>query len=168
MAARLCNAGNTCAEDAVDELGPAEEAYCGKSNTASANVMEVYSDRLLTQMEATLKLGVATQGAWVVYEFVGVEHVLRLDQDMQFTAGDHNYDSGELDFELHAGHRYAFGIHLDRGCCYDSTAPGSDLLSFGKVIGASFGGGGDYHDTNELLPNYGEQFAMRISTAPLK
>jgi len=71
---------------------------------------------------------------------------------MQLAAGDHSYDSGDLEFELHAGHRYAFGIHLDRGCCYDITGPGSDLLSFGKVIGASFGGGGDYHDTNELFP----------------
>jgi hypothetical protein len=30
------------------------------------------------------------------------------------------------------------------------------------------GGGGHYHDTNELFANYGEQFAMRISTAPLE
>ena len=40
----VCNPANACAEDAVDELGPAEEAYCGKSNTVSANVVDVYSD----------------------------------------------------------------------------------------------------------------------------
>jgi len=163
----VCNSANACAENAVDEFGPADKAYTGKTTTLSANVVDVYSDRLLTQIDAKLRLSAATQGAWVVYELVGSEYVLRLDQVVNFPAGDDTYDSGELAFELQAGHRYAFGVYLGAGGCYDSTSPSNDQLSFGKVLGASSSGGGDYHDTSELFPNYAQQFAMHISTAPL-
>lgn len=85
-------------------------------------------------MEATLEITQRTSAAWVVYEEVGSQYELRVDQATKLDPG--------------VGVRRAL-----------------DELSFGHVAGASFGGGADYHDTHELIPIFGSQFAMRPFTS---
>ena len=131
----------------------------------SANVVDVTSSRVLREITATLQIAKRTSAAWVIYEEVGEQYVLRMDRATKLDPADGVFSSGPFEFVLHAGHRYAIGIYLNVGACYASEAPETDQLSFGTVVGMSFGGGGDYHDVNEIVPIYSEQFAMSLYTS---
>lgn len=160
------DASAICEGCTVDVLGPAEgELDPGKTTTVSTNVVDVTSDRVLREMEATLQIGRRTSAAWVVYEEVAGKYVLQVDQALKLDPLEGDVRSAPIDFPLLAGHRYAFGIYLNVGFCYESTAPESTEISLGHVAGAALSGGGDYHQTSEFVPIYGEQFAMRLYTS---
>jgi hypothetical protein len=156
----------TCEGCTVDVLGPADEVlFAEKHSTVSANIVAVASERVLRKIEATLQITKRTSAAWVVYEEVDGQYVLRVDQATKLDPSDGVFSSEPLEFPLQAGHRYAFGVYLNVGACYENDAPESNELSFGNVVGMSFGGGGDYHETHELVAIFGSQFAMRLFTS---
>ena len=165
---QVCDSGGACSDSAVDTLGPAGDAtFSGKANSTSGNVIDVYSDRVVTGMQARLKLEAPTQGAFVIYELVGSKYVLRVDDVGPFEpAADAVFSSHALNFKIYAGRRYSFAIYLATGACFEKQAADTDVVSFGHVLGSAFSGGGDYHDTDEFVANFGAQFDMRISTAP--
>jgi hypothetical protein len=151
----------------VDTLGPAESTpFADKRNTVSANVVDVTSPRLLRGIEATLLITKRTSAAWVVFEELEDQYALRLDEPTKLDPGDGVYRSPPLSLMLEADHRYAFGIYLNAGACYLSDAPETNELSFGTVAGTSLNGGGDYHDVTDIVPGYGQQFAMQLYTSP--
>ena len=164
----MCDSGGACSDSAVDTLGPAGDAtFSGKANSTSGNVIDVYSDRVVTGMQARLKLEAPTQGAFLIYELVGSKYVLRLDDVSAFEpAADGVFSSHALNFKIYAGRRYSFAVYLATGACFEDDAAKTDMVSFGHVLGRSFNGGGDYHDIDELVPYFAAQFDMRISTAP--
>jgi hypothetical protein len=165
---QICNPARACSDSAVDTLGPAgDSTISGKGNSISGNLIDVCSDRLITSMQARLKLDAPTQGAFLIYELVGGKYVLRLDDVGSFEpAADAVFSSHALNFKIYAGRRYTFAIYLATGACFENQAAETDVLSFGHVLGSSFSGGGDYHDADEFGPGFGAQFDMRISTAP--
>jgi hypothetical protein len=64
-----------------------EAAKRGQLSRAHANVVDATVDRVLTQMEATLEITQRTSAAWVVYEEVGSQYELRVDQATKLDPG---------------------------------------------------------------------------------
>lgn len=107
---KVCDGGGACSTLATDTMGESNNTGALGSQPVG-EVVDVYSERRLTQLEAELQLDVAQDLVWSIAEgdMDDVFHVVATDTTHAQT-GDGFYASAALSYVLQAGHRYHFSV----------------------------------------------------------
>lgn len=134
---QVCSSASACALSAVDTLGVAEEIQSYPANQVFGNVVDVLSNRRLTQLDASLVLAGERDLRWVVFEETNGNFVAKYDKLVKDQTGSGYASSGALDYELKAGRRYLFAVAVTQGGAapYYDQAPWSPAISFGRMVG---------------------------------
>jgi hypothetical protein len=133
----VCVSESACGASAVDSVGSAEELSSQPSGTVFGDVIDVTSNRRLTQLEANMVLAGSRDLRWVVFELVDNYYVSRYDKVVLDQSASGYSSSGPLSYTLKAGKRYLLGVAVSGGGAvpyYDAT-PWQPEVSFGKVVG---------------------------------
>jgi hypothetical protein len=166
LGGNVCDASGVCVASTIDELGSAEDASFVNNGEIVANVIQVHSSRLVTELEANLNLAQPRDLRWVIGIWTGSQYDFLVNQITTGQEGSGFFSSGALDIELEAGNRYVLGVGLVAAdgveyVYYDMPSWEAEV-SFGTALG---GNRGFYSDG--YLPDYVEDnlYRIRVTTA---
>jgi hypothetical protein len=136
---KVCNASGGCVPSVEDVLGQAEDLTSQSAGYLVADLIDVSSDRKLSELQAQLALAAPRTLHWVILEAKGgsfAEKVLEVTTSAQ--AGSGAYSSGDLNFVLKAGKAYVIGVGAQEGgfAPYVDAAPFERRISFGRCRGS--------------------------------
>ncbi len=166
----VCDQLGGCNASALDVTGAGDDLSADDVNLwhIHGNVIDVYSDRIVTQLEAPLRLEEPTNLVWLIYELQDQKYQLRVEDHTHADIGDAFRSSSPLSFRLEAGKRYFVGFHpvdTELGAFFTNSAPTSRRLSFGIIVGGAFGvGSTNYQQSDNQFPPLGNFVQMRITT----
>jgi hypothetical protein len=134
---QICTESGACAETTIDTLGEPNELGSVSSGTLFGNVIDVTSNRRLTQIEANMVLAGERDLRWVVMEVSNSVYVARAENTVKNNTGGGYFSSGAIDVPLRAGSQYWIGVVPDRGGAapYYDPPPWQTTVSFGRVVG---------------------------------
>jgi hypothetical protein len=137
LANQVCVSSSACGDSAVDTLGAAEELQSLASNSVFGDVIDVESNRQLTELEANLVLASSRDLRFVVYEAVNGYFIARYDQVVNGVANSGYASSGAISYTLKAGRRYLLGVAVSGGgfVPYYDALPWQPEASFGRAVG---------------------------------
>lgn len=162
---QVCVNGGTCADSAVDTLGTAEELQSLNDGYFFGDIIDVNSERRLTELEANVVLASERNLRFVVFEgTTSNQFVARYDQLLKNQSGSGYQSSGAIDYTLHAGRRYALGVAVSGGgfVPYYDAAPWKSTASFGSIVGPAIAA---YASTVYLSTATGDRiYDLRITT----
>jgi hypothetical protein len=133
----VCTSESACGASAVDSVGSAEELTSVMTDSVFGDVVDVHSNRKLTQLEANMVLAGSRDLRWLVFELVDGYYVARYDKVVTDQSGSGYLSSGPISYTLKAGKRYLLGVAVKGGGAapyYDAT-PWQPEASFGTVLG---------------------------------
>lgn len=162
----VCTADFKCAASTTDTLGEAENIQLVYSAGLVGTAVSVNSSRTLTELQAQLVLAAPRELRWVIYELVGSDYVAKVDKVASSVSGSGFISSPAFNFQLVAGKTYLLGVAISGGdsVVYYDTAPFSQTISFGNILGATYS---SYSSTFPASAVYAEQaIQMRTTTAP--
>jgi hypothetical protein len=101
-------------------------------------VIDVHSERQLTQLEANLVLAGPRTLRWVVYELANGVYESRYDKVLIGQSGNGYLSSGPLSYTLESGKRYLLGLAVSGGgfAPYYDSPPWQPNVSFGRAAGS--------------------------------
>ena len=164
--ASVCTADFKCAASATDTLGEAENLQIVYSAGLVGTAVAVNSTRTLTELQAQLVLAAPRELRWVIYELVGSDYVAKVDKVASSVTGSGFIASPAFNFKLVAGKTYLLGVAISGGdaVIYYDTAPFSQAISFGNIVGAT---NASYSSSLPASAVYSEQaIQMRTTTTP--
>ncbi|MDF3070328.1 MAG: hypothetical protein K0R38_5929 [Polyangiaceae bacterium] len=164
-AGQVCAGVSACAASAEDATGVAEEIQSYPENHVFGNVVDVLSNRQLTQLGTGLVLAGERDLRWVVFEETNGYFVAKYDKLSKNQAGSGYFSSGALDYNLKAGGRYLLAVVVTRGgaAAYYDQAPWPKFVSFGRIAG---GIATTYATTlYSGNPDSQRSFALNVTTA---
>ncbi|RYZ07401.1 MAG: hypothetical protein EOO73_12155 [Myxococcales bacterium] len=134
---QVCSTTSACAPAAVDAIGVAEEVQSYPANQVFGNVVDVLSNRQLTQLAANVVLAGERDLRWLVFEETNGAFVAKYDKLVKDQTGSGYLSSGGLDYELKAGRRYLLALAVTQGgaAVYYDAAPWPSAISFGRIVG---------------------------------
>jgi hypothetical protein len=160
----VCVSESACGASAVDTVGSAEELVSVTTDSVFGDVVDVQSNRKLTQLEANMVLAGSRDLRWVVFELVDGYYVARYDKIVPDQSGSGYLSSGPISYTLKAGTRYLLGVAVTGGgsAPYYDAAPWQPEVSFGKVLG----GLSTYYATSiwSYYVNAGLVYDLRFTT----
>lgn len=138
----VCTVDLKCAASATDTIGVAENVEVVYAGTLVATAVAMKSPRTLTELEVQLVLAAPRELRWVIYELVGSTYVAKFDKIASSVTGSGFISSGAISFPLAAGKSYLMGVAVSGGdaVTYYDTAPFSQAVSFGNIIGGAYVG----------------------------
>jgi hypothetical protein len=161
----VCVSESACAQTAVDTVGEADDLSSVAEGYIFADVIDVQSNRKLTNLEANVVLAAARDLRWCVFELVSGTYVSRYEKIVKGQSGSGYLSGGALSYTLKAGKRYLLGVAVAGGAAvpYYDSVPWQPEVSFGKAVGSlsttystSIYG---YYSPNSLL------YDLRVTTA---
>jgi hypothetical protein len=162
----VCTAVGDCAATAVDQMGPTPDSKGDVKDWVDLLILDVHTDRTLTELAAHLDLATAGEVGWLVYEYENGGYSLKHEDTTSVDAGDAVFASHPLDVQLKAGHRYVFGVRVAaQGSFYVQQVYKSRRLTFANVVGSK-GYDGDYKNLPSYLDPNDYESQLRITTAP--
>lgn len=163
---QVCTAEGACSGTAQDQMGPSPDSKGDVKDWVDLLILDVHTDRTLTELAMHLDLTSAGEVGFLVYEHKNGGYTLELDDATSVEAGDSVFTSHPLDFQLKAGHRYVLGVRVAApGSYYLQVVYKSRKLSFANVVGAK-GYDGDYQSLPDYLDPNDYESQLRITTAP--
>jgi hypothetical protein len=152
-AGNVCDNANKCVQSVVEKMGIEDEVETQGSGIAIGNIIDVTSNRKLTEIGANLVLVAPRDLRWVVFEYVNGSYVARVDKLVTNQTGTAYFTSGAMSYTLKAGHRYMVAVAVTGGSfvsLYDYAPWSQDGLSFGNTLGGfpfyyTANIGGDYY-----------------------
>ena len=153
VAGNVCDNANQCVKSVVEKMGLEDEVETQSSGMAIGNIIDVTSNRKLTEIGANLVLVAARDLRWVVFEYSNGNYVARVDKVVTNQKGTSYFTSGAMSYTLKAGRRYMVAVAVTGGSfvgLYDYAPWSQDGLSFGNTLGGipfyySANIGGDYY-----------------------
>ena len=135
---QVCTAAAGCADSTVDTIGDAEELQSEPQGMVIGDIIEVTSNRQLSQIEADLVLAGARDLRWVVYRLIDSNFVALFDKVVQGQTGSGYFSSGTINVNLVVGKTYLIGVAVNGGgfVPYYDAAPWAVPVSFGQVQGS--------------------------------
>jgi hypothetical protein len=162
---QVCTNSATCGAEAVDVLGVSEDLQSLGDGQFFGDVIDVTSNRQLTQLEASIVLASSRTLRWAIFELVNGSYEARYDKVLSNQTGSGTLSSGPISYTLKAGRRYLLGVAVDGGgfVPYLDAKPWQPEISFGRAVGglvASYSTAiyAGYLDANRL-------FDMRTTTS---
>jgi hypothetical protein len=147
-------------------MGPTPDSLGDVKDWVDLLILDVHTDRTLTELAAHLDLATGGEVDWLVYEYENGGYDLKHQDTTQVEAGDATFASHPLDVQLNAGHRYVFGVRVAaQGSFYLQVVYASRRLTFANVVGAK-GYDGDYKNLPNYLDPNDYESQLRITTAP--
>jgi hypothetical protein len=139
---QVCNTSANCIATAVDGAGLAEEVEPLGSSTFLGNIIDVSSNRLLTELAVNLLLEAPRDLRFVVYEKKEQSFEVICSEITANNVGSAFFSTTALSCALEAGKRYAVGVVLlvGEGYHYYDAEPYNGGLSFGTALGSTSNG----------------------------
>jgi hypothetical protein len=136
-AGNVCTIEPQCAKTVTDTLAIAEDAGTYSGGSLLGDVVDVSSDRKVTEMSINMVLAAPRELRWVIYEYVNNQFVARIDKITPNVSGSGFVSSGPISYSIKAGKRYVFGVAVNGGnaIAYYDTGPFSSATSFGRALG---------------------------------
>jgi hypothetical protein len=133
----VCTSETACGPSATDTVGAAEELSVVGDGQVFGDVIDVQSNRKLTQLEANIVLAGSRNLRWVVYELVDGYFVSRYEAVVLNQSGAGYFSSGAISYTLKAGKRYLLAVAVTGGglAPYYDALPWQPEVSFGLVKG---------------------------------
>jgi hypothetical protein len=149
----VCDNDNQCVKSVTEKMGIEDELETQSSSMAIGDIIDVTSNRKLTEIGANLVLVAPRDLRWVVFEYVDGSYVARIDKVVTNQKGSTYFTSGAMSYQLKAGRRYMVAVAVTGGSfgtLYDYAPWSLDGLSFGNPIGGvpfyySANIGGDFY-----------------------
>jgi hypothetical protein len=165
---QVCLLGGACAASAIDTLGAQEDLATQYEGNFVGDVIDVYSSRTLTEIQANIVLASPRTLSFAVYEYTGpYNYVSRLAQNVvKDQTGSGYFSSGAMSLALEAGKSYLVVVSATGGgfAPYLDAAPWEPLVSFGRARGAL---SGTYGQTVYAYAyDTGRVFDFKLTTAP--
>jgi hypothetical protein len=160
----VCDNANQCVESVAEKMGIEDEVETQSSGMAVGDVIDVTSDRKLTEIGANLVLVAPRDLRWVVFEYSNGSYLARIDKVVANQKGSTYFTSGALSYTLKAGRRYMVAVAVTGGSfvsLYDYAPWSLDGLSFGNPIG----GYAFYYQANIGADFYSDRlYQMSVTT----
>ncbi len=137
----VCNASNACVPSVVDAFGTPEGDTFINIGDVVTNVIDVHSNRLVSELEANLSLSQPCDLRWVIAKWNGSSYDPLVNQITTNQQGSGYFSSGALASGIEAGQRYALGVGIavadELESVYYDPGPSDVEASFGTVVGSN-------------------------------
>ncbi|MEI9952285.1 MAG: hypothetical protein WDO74_25675 [Pseudomonadota bacterium] len=118
-ASQVCTADG-CSGSSVDTIDAATDSASTDGTMVIGNAFDVLSARTVTGIEVYMNLFFARDLSWRIYELNSLtaasnpnpKWILKFQHTTSELAGERFHSSGPLNFQILAGHSYAFGVQV--------------------------------------------------------